>query len=254
MRTIDLNADLGEECGDDEAMLRIVTSASVAAGGHAGGGRVLRQTVSRAAELRVAVGAHPSYVDREAFGRVSRAADHDAVSLQWALAAQIDAVDAACREAGVPLAYVKAHGALYADAAEVPFVADAMVRAVTHAAGGRALAVLGMPGSHLESACDAAGVPFIAEAFADRGYTADGRLVPRSEPGAVLTDPDEIAARVIGLVVHGSVPSVAGDIVALRPDTICVHGDTPGAVGIARAVRAALERQGVPVAAWSTRP
>lgn len=255
MATMDLNADLGEECGADDALLDIVTSANVAAGGHAGGGRVLADTVRTAADRGVAVGAHPSYPDREGFGRISRAAQFDAHGIRRFVREQVQAVAAACGDAGVGLSHAKAHGALYSDAATLPEVAEAVVSAVAEVAldlsrDPAALAVLGMPGTELERACRAAGVPFVAEAFADRAYTPAGGLVPRGEPGAVLHEPTIIAERVRLLATDGIVTAVDGSPVSLRADSICVHGDTDGAVEIARTVRRMLEEQGITVASW----
>lgn len=256
MGTMDLNADLGEECGADDALLGIVTSANVAAGGHAGGGLVLQGTVRLAAERGVAVGAHPSYPDREEFGRVSRAAEFDAASIRRFVREQVLAVAAACADAGVVLSHAKAHGALYADAAALPLVAQAVVGAVVEAALdlGRdpsAIALMGMPGTVLEQACRAADVPFIVEAFADRAYTPAGGLVPRAEPDSVLHDARAIAERVRLLATDGIVIAVDGSPMSLRADSVCVHGDTEGAVEIAGTVRRVLEGQGITVAPWT---
>lgn len=255
---MDLNADLGEEVGDDDALLAIVTSANVAAGGHAGGGVVLERTVLIAAERHVAVGAHPSYPDRQGFGRVSRAAVHDSATLRRIVREQVLVVATACLNARSAMAHVKAHGALYNDAAELPQVADAFVAAVADARHELGLdagtwAVMGMPGTVLESACRAAGTPFVAEAFADRAYTATGALVPRSQPGAVVHDAAQVAARVRQLAVDGTVTAADGSLLPLRADSLCVHGDTPGAVEIARTVRRVLEEEGVTVARWAAR-
>lgn len=255
---MDLNADLGEEAGADDALLAIVTSANVAAGGHAGGGRVLERTVRLAAERQVAVGAHPSYPDREDFGRISRAADYDDDALRQVIREQVLVVAGACVDAGTVMTHVKAHGALYADAAVLASVAQAFVSAVVeverelaHTSG--MLAVMGMPGTALEEVCRSSGVPYIAEAFADRAYTPEGTLVPRHQAGALVHDADAVAARVRQLVVDGTLTAVDGSRIPLRADSLCVHGDTPGAVAIARAVRRVLEEEGVTIAPRSAR-
>lgn len=252
---VDLNADVGEECGDDASLLAIVTTANVAAGGHAGGGQVLLDTVALAARGGVAVGAHPSYPDRAGFGRVSRADAHDSTAIAAFVCAQVLAVAAACAEHNVGLSHVKAHGALYHDAAADPALTAAFLDGVQAAAsdvGLSGLPVMGMPGTLLEQACGLRGVSFIAEAFADRAYAPDGTLLPRSEPGAVLHDPEQVADRVLRLVTEGRVLAVDGTDLRFPALTMCLHGDTAGAVEMARRVRHRLEVHGVVIAAPGT--
>ncbi|MFM7064728.1 MAG: 5-oxoprolinase subunit PxpA [Actinomycetes bacterium] len=255
MPTIDLNADLGEECADDAAMLDVVTTANVAAGGHAGGGAVLDSTVRDAARRGVQVGAHPSYADRADFGRVSRLAQHDHSSLVALIRAQSLDVASACAEAGVPLVHVKAHGALYHYVAAEERAAEAMLVAVVEVSAeqGHPIAVVGPTTGVLMSACDRHGVQYVAEGFADRAYLGDGRLAPRSSPGAVLDDPDAVAAQAMSIAVDGMVRTVTGDVLRLHAQTLCVHGDTPGAGALATTVRRALESAGVRIASV-TRP
>jgi UPF0271 protein len=225
MPVLDLNADLGEGF-DDDPLLALVTSASVACGFHAGDGATMRRVAGRAAALGVAVGAHVSYRDREGFGR--RALDVAPGRLAADVAEQLAALAEACEEAGTRVRYVKPHGALYAAATADRDVAAAIAGAVrAHAA----LPVLGLPGSALLAAAADAGLPAVTEAFPDRGYAADGTLVPRDEAGALVADPAEIAARAVAL---------AGTGIA----SMCVHGDSPGAVDAARRVRAALSAAG----------
>jgi UPF0271 protein len=233
---IDLNSDLGEgfgawRLGDDEALLDVVTSANVACGFHAGDPITMRRVCLAAAARGVAIGAQVGYRDLAGFGRrrIDMAPDELAADVLY----QLGALDAFARAAGVRVRYVKPHGALYNTAADDAGQANAIVAAVL--AYDATLPLLGLPGSALARAAADSGVPFAAEAFADRAYTPDGRLVPRSEPGAVLTDPQTIAARAVAFVRDG--PAV--------PASICVHGDTPGAVAIARAVRDALSADGV---------
>ena len=244
---IDLNADVGEECGDDAALLAVVTTANVAAGAHAGGGDVLSRTVASAARRSVAVGAHPSYVDRDGFGRVSRLTDHDADSLQAMVRDQILIVAAACVDHGMSLTHVKAHGALYHDlvasrAAEVAFV-RAVVDASTEL--GSAIAVLGPPAESILRSVVDAGLRYHVEAFADRRYRADGTLVPRTEPGAVLHDPFEVTDQAVSLARDCRVRAENGSWIPLQASSLCVHGDTPAAVSLATAVRLALEAEGI---------
>lgn len=250
---IDLNADLGESfgtwvLGDDDAMLHVVTSANVACGFHAGDPATLRRTVARAASLGVVVGAQVGYRDLAGFGR--RRMDIAPEDLSADVLYQLGALEAMCRVAGTRVAYVKPHGALYTTAATDEAQARAVVAAVV--AYDPTLPVLGLPGSVLLRVAAAEGLPAVPEAFADRGYDARGRLVPRSAPGALITDPDEVAERVVALVRDGALTSLDGTRVPVAARSVCVHGDTPGAVAIARAVRKALEDSGTPLAAFAT--
>ena len=220
-RTVDLNADLGEEVTDDLALLAVVTSANVACGYHAGSVEVMRTVCAHAVELGVVVGAQVSYADRANFGRVTlEVAPH---VLREQVADQVGTLGEIARACGTEVRYVKPHGALYHR------TQDDAEQAAAVLAGSEGLPVLGMAGALLEQA-RGAGRRVLREGFPDRGYGPDGRLLPRGEPGAVLTDEEEIAARAVAL---------AGEV-----DSVCVHGDTPGAVRHARAVRRALEAAG----------
>lgn len=249
MRAIDLNADLGETVAgvptaDDEAMFAVVSSASIACGGHAGDADSMREAVQRAARFGVAVGAHPSYVDPENFGRVRR--DPPPRQLRHDVAAQLTALVTA----GADVRYVKPHGALYHAVTEDAVQADAVVAAVGEVSERirRPLPILGL-GGFVERAAVAAGLSFMREAFLDRAYTPGGALVPRGEPGALLHDPDAVAERALRLVLEGVVEAVDGTPVVADAASLCLHGDTPAAVAMARAVRAALDREGVTVRA-----
>ncbi len=246
---VDLNADLGETVdgmptADDEAMFAVISSANVACGGHAGDAASMREAVARALRFGVAVGAHPSYDDRENFGRIRR--HPAAVDLRTSVAAQLAALVAA----GADLRYVKPHGALYHavrdDAAQARAVVDAVVDLSSRL--GRALPVLGLPGAIAEVAASA-GLPFVHEAFLDRGYTAHGGLVPRGEPGDLIEDPTRVAARAVRLVREGEVETADGGRLAVEAASLCLHGDTPAAVSMARAVRAALDDADIEVRA-----
>lgn len=249
---VDLNADLGESygawrAGDDAALLDVVTSANVACGFHAGDPSVLLATCRAAAERGVVVGAHVGYADLANFGRVFVDVPDD--RLYADVLYQLGALAGACAVAGARLAYVKPHGALYHAAATHPGQASAVVRAVAEFSRTRPepLALVGLPGGlSLRLAADA-GLRGVGEAFADRGYAADGTLVPRGEPGALLHDPAAIAERVVGFARTGTIAAVDGEPVRVSAETVCVHGDSPDAVAIARAARLALEASGVAV-------
>ena len=252
MTSIDLNSDLGEgfgrwELGDDEALLGIVTSANVACGYHAGDASTMRRTTASAAARGVAIGAQVSYRDLPGFGR--RFLDVDPLTLADEVVHQIVALDGLARVGGGEVSYVKPHGALYHAVVDHEPQAEAVVAAVRDADPG--LAVLGLPGSRLLRLAEAAGLRSVTEAFADRAYTPEGMLVPRNRRGAVLHDADQIAARCVALVVGEPVSDVNGDRLLLRAESICVHGDTPGAVLIARKVRAALQAAGVELRAFT---
>lgn len=247
--TLDLNSDLGESfgawrMGDDEAMLQVVTSANVACGFHAGDAATARRTARLAARHGVAVGAHVGYRDLAGFGRRDR--DVDAGTLTDETLYQIGALRALAAAEGVRVSYVKPHGALYNRIVHDEVQAAAVIDGIV--AAGDDLAVMGLPGSRVLQLAAGRGLRVLREAFADRAYRADGTLVPRSEPGAVLHDAEAIAARVVGLARTGTVTAITGESVAIAADSVCVHGDTAGAVAIARAVRAALDRAGVDVA------
>ena len=249
---IDLNADVGESfgawtLGDDAGVLDVVTSANVACGFHAGDPLTLRTTCRDAARRGVVVGAQVGYRDLAGFGRrfLDVAPDDLAADVLY----QLGALEAMARVAGTRVAYVKPHGALYNAVVHHEAQAAAVVAAVV--AYDAALPVLGLPGSVLLEAAADAGLPVVQEAFADRAYTRDGRLVPRSEPGSVLHDPDAVADRVLRIVRDHVVRSVDGHDVEVEAASVCIHGDTPGAVAMARRVRAALESAGVQIRAFA---
>ena len=229
MNTIDLNADLGEGCGDDEALLAVVTSANIASGGHAGDARTMEATVRAAIRLGVAIGAHPSYPDRAGFGRMQMERTPDEIYGDVLEQTRALATVAAAQRARVR--HVKAHGALYNVAARDRAVADAISRAVVDF--DPQLAIVGLAGGAQLLSARAHGLRAVAEVFADRGYRPDGSLVPRGQPGALIEDVDAAVAQALQLTRDG-----AGQ-------TICIHGDGPHALEFARAIRAALEADGV---------
>ncbi|CAM5405721.1 5-oxoprolinase subunit PxpA [Frigidibacter albus] len=243
---IDLNSDLGESfgawrMGDDAVMLDIVTSANVACGFHAGDPAGILRTLRAAASRGVAVGAHVGYRDLAGFGR--RAMDVGSEDLTAEVIYQIGALQALAAAAGTRVAYVKPHGALYNTIATDARQADAVIAGVL--AVTPSLPLVCLAGAPVLERARAAGLPVVAEAFADRAYTADGGLLPRTRPDAVLHDPALIAARMLLLVREGCVEAVDGSIVRLAARSICVHGDSPGAVAIAGHLRAALAGAGV---------
>lgn len=243
--TVDLNADLGEGVGDDEAMLELVTSANVACGFHAGTPSELLATCRAAAAAGARVGAQVSYPDRAGFGR--RFMDLSPADLAADVVYQTGALRAIAATAGTSVTYVKPHGALYNSIVSHEAQADAVVAAVLDY--DPTLALMGLPGSQVLRRAEHAGLATITEAFADRAYRPDGSLVPRSEPGSVLHDSDDIAERVLELVLHNRIRAVDGSVIEVRAQSVCLHGDTPGAVEHARRVRHALTRAGVRIAA-----
>lgn len=243
---IDLNSDLGESfgawtLGEDAAMLDIVTSANVACGFHAGDPAGILRTLRAAAARGVAVGAHVGYRDLAGFGR--RAMDVASEDLTADVIYQIGALQGLAAAAGTRVSYVKPHGALYNTIATDARQADAVIAGVR--AADPSLPLVCLAGAPVLDRARKAGLPVVAEAFADRGYTADGSLMPRNRPDAVLHDPEVIAARMLRLVREGRVDTADGSTVTLSAQSICVHGDNPAAVAIARHLRAALQAAGV---------
>jgi 5-oxoprolinase (ATP-hydrolysing) subunit A len=226
--------------GDDEALLDVVTSANVACGFHAGDPVTMLRTCRAAAAHDVTVGAHPSYPDLVGFGR--RHLEMSAEELTAVTVYQVGALDACCRAAGMRLAYVKPHGALYHDVSCDAALARAFLLGVVEVAP---LAVLGPAGSELLIAAAELGLRTASEVFADRGYRPDGSLVPRGESGAIVDDADAVAERVVAMVTQGTVRAVDGTVVRVVADSICLHSDTPGAVALARRVRETLEGEGI---------
>lgn len=242
---VDFNCDLGEGCGNDDAIVPWITSASIACGGHAGDAGSIRAAVALCARERVAVGAHPSFEDRAAFGRRDVALDAGAVAAL--VARQVETVAVECRRQGMPLSHVKPHGALYNRAAIDAATADAIVTAVH--AHDPALWLYALAGSELARRGESRGLRVAHEAFAERRYEADGSLTPRSRPEATIELLDEALAQVRQLVVEGTVTACTGERVPVRADTLCLHGDRADAPAFARALREALHAAGVQVRA-----
>lgn len=244
---VDLNADVGEGMGDDAAIMQYLSSANVACGYHAGNAAVMRTTIGFAQRHQVAVGAHPGFQDRKSFGR--RELTMTAAEIEELIGRQVHTLAEAAAEKGVRVTHVKPHGALYNMAARDAGLASAIARSV--AAVDRSLLLFGLAGSRLIDEGRKAGLRTVSEVFADRAYRADGSLVPRTEPGAVLEDSGLVTSRALEMVRDRAVAAVDGTRVPLDVETICIHGDTPGAVEFARQLRAALASAGVEVVAPS---
>jgi len=249
---IDLNCDMGEgfgryDIGQDAEAMPLISSANVACGFHASDPGTMHRTVRLAKEHGVAVGAHPSFPDRVGFGRREMSASP--AEIRDDVMYQVGALLAFCKAEGVPLRHVKPHGALYNLAAREIEVATAIAAAVRSV--DPSLFLVCLCGSILVDAAKEAGLPYAEEAFADRGYRKDGKLVPRRERGAVLTEPAEVAERVVRMVRDGEVTTVDGAVISIDPKTVCVHGDTPGAVELLRAIRRRLEREKIGVRSFN---
>lgn len=225
---VDLNCDVGEGVGNERQLFPYISSCNIACGGHAGNRASMEEIVCLAGEAGVRPGAHPSYPDRENFGRKSM--DLSVAELEETLLQQLRLMDEAAASAGVPLHHIKAHGALYNDLAANPALAREYFRILAPYRDSR---VLFLPaGSDLPGLASSLGYTVWAEAFADRAYNADGSLASRSEPGAVLTEAPRVFRQVRDLVVTGRATTPDGQEIQLVPDTICIHGDTPGALEI----------------------
>ena len=243
MHRVDLNADIGEGAGNDASILDFVTSANIACGGHAGDRDLMVRTIDLAKAKGVAIGAHPGFPDREGFGRrplqMSPGEVHDFVVEQ--IAALLELTHAA----GVPMQHVKPHGALYNAAATDRTMADAIAPAVANV--GPSLVLYGLAGSELITAGQRAGLRTAAEGFADRTYSSDGTLTPRSDPRALIDDPASAMAQAVQMVIERKVGSLEGKDVDLRVDTICIHGDSPHALTFAQAISEGLRAEGIEV-------
>jgi 5-oxoprolinase (ATP-hydrolysing) subunit A len=245
---VDLNADLGEgfgvwRLGDDEALLDVITSANVACGFHAGDPHTMRRVCGVASSGSVTIGAQVGYRDLAGFGR--RRIEYDRDELRDDVLYQLAALDGFAKVAGTRVKYVKPHGALYNATVTDEGQAAAVVTAIVEY--DLTLAALGLPGSALLRLAERAGLRLVREGFADRGYLPSGALVPRSAPGALVTDRDEVVARAVRMATKGEVVAVDGTVVPAEIESLCVHGDTPGAATLAHAVRSGLGAARVPV-------
>jgi len=249
---IDLNCDMGEGMENDGLLMPFISSANIACGSHAGDADVMRRTVEMALEQNVVIGAHPSYPDRENFGRVDlldpgAGSTFQLEELTGIIIHQLDALQKICRDAGARLHHVKPHGALYNRAAKDPLVSAWICRAVK--AFDPSLLLYGLSGSHMQMEAERSGVPFVHEVFADRTYREDGSLTPRSEPHALIEDPQQALRQVLKMVQEGKVEAVRGKEINLEARTICIHGDGSQAVAFAGLIHTALLQRGVVVVA-----
>ena len=243
--SVDLNADLGEGSGHDAELFQLISSANIATGFHAGDSDTMHAAISAAMQHGVAVGAHPSFFDRENFGRKELKVPNEEVF--DAVAYQLGIFQAIASALGVRPNHVKPHGALYNMAVRDEKLADAIARGIESV--DPKLILFAPDKTELARAGETHGVQIAREIFADRNYLNDGCLVPRTRPDALLRDPKEAAERVLRMLREGKVRSVEGRDVDVRGETICVHGDTPGAVEFARELRTQLEREGVGISA-----
>lgn len=245
MMNIDLNADLGEGCASDGELLTLVSSANIACGFHAGDAQTMLTSVREALKNGVAIGAHPSFPDRENFGRTAMTLPVETVYAQTLY--QISALAAIARAEGGVMRHVKPHGMLYNQAAKDPQLADAIAKAVY--ACDPALILVGLAGSELVRAGERYGLVTRQEVFADRGYQADGSLVPRTQPGALIEDEDQSLAQTLGMVETGRVKSITGEWTSVVAQTVCIHGDGEHALAFARRLRSAFEARGITIVA-----
>jgi UPF0271 protein len=245
MMRIDLNADLGEGCGSDAALLQLVSSANIACGFHAGDAQTMLASVREALKNGVAIGAHPSFPDRENFGRTAMQLPPDVVYAQTLY--QIGALEAITRAQGGVMRHVKPHGMLYNQAAKEPQLADAIARAVYDCSP--ALILVGLAGSELIRAGERYGLATRQEVFADRGYQDDGSLVPRTQPGALIDDEEQALAQTLEMVQSGRVKSINGIWTPVTAQTVCLHGDGEHALIFARRLRAAFDECSIKISA-----
>lgn len=249
-RTINLNADVGEGIGDDAALLSLVASGSIACGLHAGDPATMHRTLLAAKTSGAGIGAHPGFDDRDGFGR--REMSMSETAIESLVGRQVGALMELAARNGLTVDHVKPHGALYNMAARDAGYAMAIGRAIRGL--DRDLIFVGQSGSEMQHAALRLDLQFAREAFPDRGYGDDGRLLPRSTAGAVISDPETVASRAVGMARDGVVVTASGKQITLAADTLCIHGDAPGALDIARAVRTALRASGVGIVPLTRRP
>jgi 5-oxoprolinase (ATP-hydrolysing) subunit A len=244
-RSIDINSDLGEGAGHDPELMRFVSSANIACGGHAGDEGTMRETVALAKKHGVSIGAHPGYPDKANFGR--DAMSMAPLALIEEVAAQVRALADIAASLGATVRHVKAHGALYNQAAHDTGIASSIASGIYDDARGSKYLVFAMPGSALLDAARAMDLRIAREGFIDRAYEADGTLRSRKLDGALHTDPKTAAAQAVSFLRDGGVRTYDGSFLSMEVETLCFHGDTPGILDIAIAVREALTREGIEV-------
>lgn len=245
MKSVDLNADLAEGCDNDETLLSLVSSANIACGLHAGDYNEMRKAITWAKQNKVAIGAHPSFPDRENFGRTNM--QLSAEQLKACLLYQLGALQALCNEQQVELSYVKPHGALYNQAAQDQALATLI--ATTIKSFNPRLKLMGLSGSELIRAAQQQGLAVISEVFADRHYLPDGALVPRSQADALVENDEEAIKQVLQMVLTGTVTAIDGSQVEVQADSICLHGDGKHALEFAQRIRQTLQQHQINIKA-----
>ena len=238
---IDLNCDMGEGFATDALIMPLISSANIACGYHAGGGELMHQTIRLAMQHQVAIGAHPSFNDREGFGRREMQLSGD--EIHAIVTDQVNSILNAAKAEGTRLTHVKPHGALYNMAANDPMVADAISRAIKEIDA--SLILYGLPDSASESSAKAHGLRFYREVFSDRTYTNKGRLTPRQEPHALIETAEQSLAQVLQIILHQTIRSTDGQEISMQADTICIHGDGEHAVEFAQLIKQSLDQQGI---------
>jgi 5-oxoprolinase (ATP-hydrolysing) subunit A len=248
---IDLNCDMGEGMDNDALIIPFVSSVNIACGYHAGDEATMRRTVELALKYKVAIGAHPSYPDREHFGRVDMlGAGLRVEDLPEMITDQLGLLQQICRECGVPLHHVKPHGAMYNRAAADAVVGSIICRAI-HGFD-PSLLLYGLSGSSMQGEAERCGLRFVREVFADRSYREDGSLTPRSEPGALIDDPAVAARQVLKMIREGRVATAGGNEIPMLAETVCIHGDGSHAADFARMIHEECVRNGISVRAAVT--
>ncbi|MCE2848714.1 MAG: LamB/YcsF family protein [Chitinophagaceae bacterium] len=240
---IDLNCDMGEGFATDALIMPLISSANIACGYHAGGGELMQQTIRLAMQHQVAIGAHPSFNDRDGFGR--REMQLYGEEIHEIVSNQVNSILKAAEAEGAKLSHVKPHGALYNMAANDPMVADAISRAIKEIDA--SLIVYGLPDSASESSAKAHGLKFYREVFSDRTYTNEGRLTPRQQQNALIETVEQCIAQVLQVVVHQTIKSTDGQEISIQADTICIHGDGEHAVAFAQLIKQSLDQQGIAI-------
>jgi 5-oxoprolinase (ATP-hydrolysing) subunit A len=245
---LDINCDLGEGFPYDAQLMPLITSANIACGFHAGDRDTIKRTIEAAMKNKVAIGAHPSYPDREHFGRRSMVLSD--VELATVLEEQLYLFNGVAQNMGATLHHIKLHGALYNDAAADAALAEKVIRILKNIAPG--VLVYGLSGSVFTVAAQKNGVRVAHEVFADRGYQSDGSLTPRSEPGALIEDEEQALQQVLRMMLTGQVQALNGDTIAIRADTLCIHGDGRQALQLARYLNDALQRHFITLQTFSS--
>jgi UPF0271 protein len=241
MPAIDINCDLGEGIGNDEAIMPFISSANIACGFHAGNDEIMQETVALCIKYNLTIGAHPSFRDKENFGRMNM--DLPVDEIYSLVLEQVQSLSAIVNSLGQKLHYIKPHGALYNMAAKDISIANAIAKAAKDF--DEKILLYGLPGGAMEKAAAVNQIKFIGEAFADRTYQPDGSLTPRTQPGSLIEDEEESIRQVFQIINNKTVTCVTGEIIPLKAETICIHGDGKHIVKFARALFTHLKKSGV---------